>query len=156
MIARKVSLTLLVLVVIFAIAGAAFAQTGYGTTTPNPPTCGSNSSLFQRLSDEAAASFVIPFPAPTPDAQMVAVYVTSCFGLFSVESVSLVESGLTCENAVAYRVEANGNRERWPITCDSSGNVLNIPGTGLRGHIILYTVGDSTSAPQGVALSRGA
>lgn len=156
MIARKVSLALLVLVVVFAIAGAAFAQTGYGTTTPNPPTCGSNSSLFQRLSDEVATLFVSPFPAPTPDAQMVAVYVTSCFGLFSVEVAGLVESELTCENAVAYRVEANGNRERWPITCDPSGNILNIPGTGLPGHIILYAVGDPTSVPQGVVLSRGA
>ncbi|MDZ4766065.1 MAG: hypothetical protein SGI73_16090 [Chloroflexota bacterium] len=154
--ARKLSFVLLVLLVIFAVAGLASAQTGYGTTTPRPPTCGSNSSLFQRLSDEAAALFVIPFPPPTPDAQMVAVYFTSCFGLNGVEVISFVEDGLTCANAVAYRVEISGNRERWPITCDASENILNIPGTGLGGHIILYAVGDPTSAPRGVTLSRGA
>ena len=42
-------------------------------------------------------------PLPTP--QQVAIFVTSCFGLNSVPLSDFAADGLTCDNAVAYRIE---------------------------------------------------
>ncbi|HVZ18189.1 MAG TPA: hypothetical protein VG897_13785 [Terriglobales bacterium] len=138
----------------FGTYSALWAQV-YGNTQ-SVPACAPGSSEFLRLSDADAQALLTPFPPPTSDAQMVATYVTSCFGLNGIALSDFETEGLTCDNAVAYRIEVNGNRQRWPITCDPDGKTLWIPGTGERGHIQLFKIGDASDAPAGVELSHGA
>ncbi len=128
----------------------------YGESEPSVPTCTPGSSDFSRLSDEDAAPIGVAFPPPVVGAQQVAVYVTSCFGLNGVALSDFEEEGLTCDNAVAYRIEINGNRQLWPISCDEAGTGLLIPGTGERGHIQLFKIADPSTAPAGVELVHGA
>ncbi len=165
---RRTTWIIIVFAVVFAganIAALPFANFGtystlwaqvYGSSEPTISTCSEGSPDFSRLSDEDAAALSVPFPPPTSDATLMAVYVTSCFGLNTVALSDFETQGLTCDNAVAYRIEVNGNRQLWPISCDSTGLNLLIPGTGERGHIQLYLISDPAAAPDGVVLSHGA
>src|SRR3954471_14622844 len=66
----------------FGTYSALWAQV-YGSS-PSVPTCSPGQANFSRLPDADAQALLIPFPAPTPDAQLMAVYVTSCFGINGV------------------------------------------------------------------------
>jgi hypothetical protein len=138
----------------FGTYSALWAQV-YGNTS-SVPACAPGQADFSRLPDADAQALLIPFPVPTPDAKLMAVYVTSCFGINSVALSDFATEGLTCDNAVAYRIEENGNRQLWPITCDATKTSLLIPGTGERGHIQLFKIADAGAAPAGIPLSHGA
>jgi|GEM_PF-3780229 len=158
----RAAVVFVLIVIVMALGVSAIsAQTGYGSPSPAVPACNNTASLFNRLSDADAVAFVTNLPAPTDDADLVAVYLSVCFGNNIIDLNNLFNDqegdfSDQCDNLVAYRVEVNGNRERWPLTCDSTQTFVTIPGTNSRGHILVYTVGDQTAAPAGVTLSRGA
>ncbi|MEO8392624.1 MAG: hypothetical protein ABI700_06495 [Chloroflexota bacterium] len=163
---RRTTAILLVFAVVFVAANLValpFANFGsystlwaqvYGNSEPQIPTCAPGSSDFSPLSDETTIADA--FPPPTSDAVQVAVYVTGCFGLNTVPLSAFNVEGLTCDNVVAYRLEQNGHRQLWPISCDAAGTSLLIPGTGERGHIQLFKIADPSTAPTGVELVHGA
>ncbi len=128
----------------------------YGNNENDIPACAPGSPNFSRLSDADSEALLVPFPPPTTDAQLMATYYTSCFGLNSVALSDFETEGLTCDNAVAYRIEKNGDRALWPTSCDPVSGTLWIPGTGQPGHIQLFKIGDVADAPAGVPLSHGA
>ncbi len=139
----------------FGTYSALWAQV-YGSNENDIPACAPGSPNFTRLSDADSEALLAPFPPPTTDAQLMATYHTSCFGLNSVMLSDFATEGLTCDNAVAYRIEANGDRALWSTSCDPVSGTLWIPGTGLPGHIQLFKIGDAADAPAGVSLSHGA
>ncbi len=134
----------------FSSYSALWAQV-YGSTSNT-----SCSGFFERLSDPDAQTVAAPFPLPTPDAQMVAVYYTACLAANGVALSDFKAENLTCDNYVAYRITDDAKLAFWPTTCDPITGTILIPGTGEPGHIILYKTSIPGSAPAGVTLTHGA
>ncbi len=128
------------LAILAAVVGVA-AQTGYGTTSPTPPSCGTG-SFYDELSEGDAQEFFAGKDAvfDFSNLDLVTVFYTRCFGNIIRTLTSFQERypDFTCENAVVYKVDANGNIGVWPYTCDANTDVFTILGTGLPGHIMIF------------------